>query len=182
MYQEYEEFLNGLKSVASEEDFENSDFLVNVRNDIKGIYNRIDPSIRMDLQKKGITFVKNIYTGFDTEYYKKSKSRNELLSVQLTVSTRVILQVPFHTDYKLTVVDPQTSKRRDVPKIRGILRNNIESDIETLIKNIRFMKSGVYDASVRIISRFLRNQDIKSIKNLDKGVESFIFDKKGLVS
>lgn len=48
----------------------------------RDIFTRIDPSIRFQLQKRGITLIQNVYTGFDTEFVcnDNQKYLNELIS------------------------------------------------------------------------------------------------------
>lgn len=79
---------------------------------LKDLFKLIDPSIRKHIQKRGITIIKNIYSGFDTEY-KKSKDnelRNDLISVQIATSTKIIIKLPMLARYKLSTIDAQTNK------------------------------------------------------------------------
>lgn len=47
---------------------------------------KLDASIRFHLRKQGLTFIKNTYTGFDTEFNNISLDRNSLVSVQLAIA------------------------------------------------------------------------------------------------
>lgn len=71
----------------------------------------LDPFIRVQMQRKGITFILNTYTGFDTEYTLKDEKKhlNRLLSVQLAVKARVIIKVPLYNLYDISYVHPLTS-------------------------------------------------------------------------
>lgn len=78
------------------------------------IYKLIDPSLRRYIQKRGITIIKNVYSGFDTEYKKKTENENEnendLISVQIATSTKVIIKIPTSQGYKLSTIDTLTNK------------------------------------------------------------------------
>src|SRR4051794_12075862 len=91
-----------------ESDLKESDLMVDFEVLIKNIFNRIDPSIRIKLQKRGISVIQNIYTGFDTEYKNKDAMFNELISVQLAVNTKTLLKVPKYSEYELSTLDTLT--------------------------------------------------------------------------
>jgi hypothetical protein len=54
----------------------------------------LDPSIREKLAKPSMSFIQNIYAGYDTEYQANyEKGLNDLLSSQLAVSTKTLLSI-----------------------------------------------------------------------------------------
>lgn len=55
-------------------------------------FNMLDPSVREKLAKPTISFIQNIYAGYDTEY-QAGDGFNELLSSQLAVSTKTLLSI-----------------------------------------------------------------------------------------
>jgi len=46
------------------------------------VFGLVDISIREGLRQRGITLIKNVYTGFDTEYKKLNTKYNKILSAQ----------------------------------------------------------------------------------------------------
>ena len=55
----------------------------------------LDNSISMSLKKRGIQFIHNRYSGFDTEYCNYSDDMfNTLVSAQLSVNSKTILKIP----------------------------------------------------------------------------------------
>jgi hypothetical protein len=69
------------------------------KNQITEVFNKIDPSIRVKLMKKGVSLIMNTYAGFDTEYVNIEMGLNKLLSVQLAASSKIILKIPKVTYY-----------------------------------------------------------------------------------
>lgn len=63
------------------------------------IYNSLDPAIRRHLTRRGISIIHNIYTGFDTEYDNIDERSNELLSVQLATTYKILLKLPLRTEF-----------------------------------------------------------------------------------
>src|SRR6266516_2277539 len=87
-----------------------SDLMVNFEELTKNIFSRIDPSIRIKLQKRGISVIQNIYTGFDTEYKCIKPGYNDLISVQLAVNTKNLLKIPKYSEYELSTLDTLTGE------------------------------------------------------------------------
>lgn len=125
----------------------------------KKLLQTLDPSIREKLQKRGISVIQNVYTGFDTEYHLKSEEKylNHLLSVQLAVNTRLIVKLPKYTDFKLAYVHPLTSEVLPVAKNPKL--STIESSINLCIKTIRTLKFNTNDAVVNHIIQTLKKQE-----------------------
>ena len=72
----------------------------------------LDPFIRIQIQKRGITFIANTYTGFDTEFtlLKGEKHLNKLVSVQKAVQSRVFVKMPLYSSYDISYIHPLTSE------------------------------------------------------------------------
>jgi len=72
----------------------------------------LDPFIRIQLQKRGISIIENTYTGLDTEYILKDsqKNLNELLSIQTAVRARYLIKIPLYNTYDISYVHPLTSE------------------------------------------------------------------------
>jgi hypothetical protein len=82
------------------------------KNIIQKLYSLLDPSIRLKIQKRGISVIQNIYTGYDSEFVLKDvrKHLNELLSLQLALNTRTIVKIPLYKPYEISYVHPLTNK------------------------------------------------------------------------
>lgn len=76
------------------------------------LFASLDPFIRVQIQKRGITLTANTYTGFDTEYVVKNERQclNTLISVQSAIQTRVLVKVPLYNRYDISYVHPLTSE------------------------------------------------------------------------
>lgn len=84
------------------------------------LYDKLEPSIRKSLIKKGITITNNIQNGFDTEYENQDTRINKLLSVQMAVNVITYLRIQLHTNYKLSNVHTLTNKSYDISKDRNL--------------------------------------------------------------
>lgn len=60
------------------------------------LYDKLEPSLRKSLLKKGITITHNIQNGFDTEYENKDTKTNKLLSVQMAINVITYLRIQLH--------------------------------------------------------------------------------------
>jgi hypothetical protein len=89
---------------------ESSDTQVDLMELMSKIYKFLDPSLRRYIQKRGVTIIKNVYSGFDTEYKNKDEKLNNLISVQIATSTKIIIKLPLLSSYKLSIIDAQTNK------------------------------------------------------------------------
>lgn len=76
------------------------------------LINRLDPYLRLQVQKRGMTIFQNVYTAFDTEYELESykKSMNKLISTQIAVQARTIIKVPLFKPLDISYVHPLTSE------------------------------------------------------------------------
>lgn len=155
---------NRIKLLETELEFgDKVSYLVDKSSDFenlgKKLLQTLDPSIREKLQKRGISVIQNVYTGFDTEYHLKSEEKylNHLLSVQLAVNTRLIVKLPKYTDFKLAYVHPLTSEVLPVAKNPKL--STIESSINLCIKTIRTLKFNTNDAVVNHIIQTLKKQE-----------------------
>lgn len=76
------------------------------------LINKLDPFIRAQVKKRGITIFQNVYTGFDTEYELSNyhNSLNELISTQVAVQARTIIKIPLYKPIDISYVHPLTSE------------------------------------------------------------------------
>lgn len=82
---------------------------------INGLYSKLDPFIRFQLQKRGITIIQNVYVGFDTEFEMEDQQKhlNRLLSVQHAVQSRTLVKVPLYTLQNISYIHPLTNDLYD---------------------------------------------------------------------
>jgi len=94
------------ESILYNDELEEIDYIL---SDLKS---RMDPFIRFKMQKRGISIVQNIYSGFDTEFELISyeKSQNKLISLQLALTTKTYLKIPLNSVQNLSYVHPLTSE------------------------------------------------------------------------
>lgn len=85
----------------------------------KKLFNSLDPSIRKMIQKRGISIVQNIQTGFDTEYVNKDAMFNSLLSVQLATNTQTYLKLPTNSPYTLSTLNTLTNETYSIEQGKG---------------------------------------------------------------
>lgn len=71
----------------------------------KLLFSRLDPSIRHFLRRPGISIFQNTYSGFDSEFTNKDIGSNQLVSVQLAVSTKTYLKLPRVRSYQLASLE-----------------------------------------------------------------------------
>jgi hypothetical protein len=122
----------------------------------RDLFERLDPSIRLYLVKRGISIKENVYVGFDTEFTKIGLCTNRIVSSQLAVSSKIYLKVPRLDVYKLAKVDEQTNKLILLTKSSsGLKYSKVESSIQSCIVQLRQLKFGGYDNSMKILTECL---------------------------
>ena len=116
-------------------------------------FNKIDPSIRVKLMKKGVGIIGNTYVGYDTEYTNIDIAQNQLLSMQLAVSSRVILKLPRITPYKWSGIDTLRGIVYELVRCDKVVNyTKLLDDINTRINKICDVKYGDLDASLSLIT------------------------------
>jgi len=152
-----------------------SDLMVDFEILNKYIFSRIDPSIRIKLQKRGISVIQNIYTGFDTEYKNKDVKYNELITVQMAINTKSLLKIPKYSEYELSTLNTLTG---EVYKINKDLEQDfkysiVEKSLNRSINEIRYLKFKENDASVFILKEGLKHFNYPFIEKDDAFIFSF---------
>src|SRR5947209_1469094 len=139
----------------------------------KEVYSKLDSSIRTKLQKKGITIIQNIYTGFDTEFKNIDLKYNELLSVQLALNTKILLKLPIvDEDYYFSSVETLTGKVFPINcTSEKVKYEDILEEINISIKEIRMLKYKTIDESINFL---IKNLKLKNVPYIIKN-ESIIF-------
>lgn len=72
----------------------------------------LDPFLKVQIRKRGVSIIQNIYTGFDTEYeiIDEGKNLNKLISIQIALQTRTLVKVPLNSIQDISYVHPLTSE------------------------------------------------------------------------
>lgn len=170
----YEYSLKTMYKMEQDSEIE-SDLMVDFEELVKNIFSRIDPSIRIKLQKRGISILQNIYTGFDTEYVNKGDPNlNELLSVQLAVNTKSLLRIPKYSEYELSTIDTLTGEVYKLDKdTEDFNFSMVEKSLNRSIKEIRFLKYKENDTSILILIKGLQFLKFPFFEKEDSFVFSF---------
>jgi hypothetical protein len=76
------------------------------------MFAKLDPFIRFQLQKRGVTIIQNSYVGFDTEFEMENqqKHQNKLVSSQIAVQSRTLIKVPLYTIQDVSYIHPLTNE------------------------------------------------------------------------
>lgn len=143
---------------------------------MKDLYNKLDPVIRVKIMNRGISVIKNIYTGFDTEYQLVSLTENKLLSVQLAVNTKIILTLPLVTDFTMGRMNPHTGVKYVVELDNSkYYFKDLESDINEKIKEVRDLKYYNKDFSIQLLIDQLKKRGVQYVVKDD--CISFSFER-----
>jgi len=149
------------------DDYNDNDFYHDLINLRKKFYQKLDPSIRKGLQKRGISIVQNLNTGFDTEYVNLDNKNNKLLSVQFAQVVQNYVKLPLNSRYKLSKINPVTEV---VYRVKTTVSFDYEM-LENLIANhIEIIRNFVFDNVDKEIEKLIDN-----LKN-DSNLKYFIKD------
>jgi hypothetical protein len=130
----------------------------------KNLYSRLETSIRSQLQKSGISIIKNVYTGFDTEYKNIDTETNQLLSVQIATTSKVIIKLPKQNMYDLSGINTLSNiKYRYNLNLSSVKFDyeRVQLIINDLIAQIRILKFGFYDSMINILTEGLKESPLK---------------------
>jgi len=122
------------------------------------IFQKLDPSIRKSLQKRGITLLQNVETGFDTEYVNKDLVTNKLLSVQLAQVVQMYLKLPLINAYELRYINPSNEAEYPVKKTNRFAYNLVESIIDNHIVLLRRLSFGDLDTKLLNLINILKQE------------------------
>jgi len=155
------------------------DLIENYKEFIRIIMTKIEPSIKHKIRKGGITIIHNTYTGYDTEYQNKDLKYNNLLTVQLAVTTRINLKIPLIKEYQFSQIDTLTGKMYCIKVDR---ESSLDYDlilklINNNINGIRSTKYKGYDLSLNKIVGYLKNKNIPHIEIEEKSSILFSFER-----
>jgi len=139
----------------------------------KLIHQKLDPSIRKGLQKRGISLIQNLNTGFDTEYVNLNNKNNKLLSVQFAQVVQNYIRIPLSTRYKLIKINPLTEAKYPVKTTSSFDYNLLENIIANHIEQIRNLE---FDNIDMIFENMINNlKSDSSLKYFIKNDDYIIF-------
>ena len=175
------ESLNTMVNVYfDEESLEMIGDLDNLKVDLTS---RLDPYLKMQLQRRGVTIIENTYTGFDTEYelLNEHKCLNTLISMQFAVQSRTLIKIPLYKTLDISYVHPLTSEitsfyKPNLYQLSGDNQNENEKDGKTL-NEMNLINSCLRSTIEKMRGRFTTHDEINrkmidGLKNV-KGVYSF---------
>ena len=145
------------------------------------IRNSFESFMKIGLKRSGISISQNTYTGFNSEYQYKGDKFNTLISVQLAVSSRIILKLPTPVNkYKLFGVNSFTGDiyKLSIGKVH-LFNGHIFSRIDERIKFLRNILYPGYDYSMRKLLENLKTRD--GLTFVEKGEFTYFYLDKGLL-
>lgn len=98
----------------------------------------LDPVVKMVIQNRGVSAVKNIYVGYDTEYVSADyeKHLNKAVSYQLSLNHRVFVRVPQPMKFLIGEKDAKTGAFR-VKQDTTPFELDLQRSIDRLCKDYR---------------------------------------------
>lgn len=157
------------------------DLLLDFTNLSKLLASKLEPSIREKFSKRGISFINNIYTGFDTEYNAVDNTTNKLLTVQMSLTTSLLLKLPKKVEFnfeEFNVFTNDTYKKNaedlDLKK-SAIKIDYVKELINNCIDYYRLINNRLtYDQTIENITASLKENGIRYIDKND--CIMFVFD------
>lgn len=157
------------------------DLLLDFTNLSKLLASKLEPSIREKFSKRGISFINNIYTGFDTEYNAIDSTTNKLLTVQMSLTTSLLLKLPKKVEFnfeEFNVFTNDTYKKNaedlDIKK-SAIKTDYVKELINNCIDYYRLIKNRLtYDQTIEKITTSLKENGVRCIDKNDCII--FVFD------
>lgn len=142
--------------------------------------NTLESYIRLSLSRGGISINQNIYTGFDTEYVNVSEEENELLSVQLMVTSRLVLKFPRVLDfYEVCGVNTVTNEVYTLNQVNKYI--DLDYVNENMNLRIKFLRSILYPGFDDSISKLIKGLKEMGVKSIIKDECTYFMFEKGLL-
>ena len=136
------------------------DLKLDLLNLIDSVYYFLDSSIKIKLNNPGLVITQNIYTGFDTEFYKDNTEQNKIVSAQLAICTKTYLKIPIYKDDSLTTLhplkdelfEPSTTTVMNSTKVESLMNDLLKiaksKDIHMLEKSINKLVNGLVSSKI----------------------------------
>jgi len=142
------------------------------------LFNKLDPSLRDKLMKRGVSMSLNTNVGFDTEYIQEGSITNTLVSAQLAVNSRVLLKIPFNVPYEFASVNSLKGGRHEFSMIsKKVDYESILTNLRTRMDFLRLLKYGVSDYSLGHIITTLKERGYPYSVSLERGFITFAFPR-----
>ena len=169
------------EKIKEEPGFEEyTEHLVEVKNLGMLIFNKLDPSLRLKLMKRGVSLLLNTNAGYDTEYVEdEDKAMNNIqVSAQLAVSSHIVLRIPLNILYEYEGVE---TLRGSVYKLKNESKcldyDKILNDLRYRLERLRGIKYGISDFCLNEIVKYLKEKEIPYSESLESGFVSFSFPR-----
>lgn len=139
------------------------DIFFDYSNLMKRLYISLDPCIKQVIQRRGLTLLKNVYAGYDTEYTVDNfeKHHNKLISCQVAVNHKIFLRVPQKIEFQIGEIDAKTGELR-VHKTPGKFEKIIELSIRRVCEKIRRLTAGSLDEFTQSLIKRLQADSVEN--------------------
>jgi len=121
----------------------------------------------------------NIYCGFDTEYKNIEMGKNKILSAQWAVNSKIVLTVPYLSDYDLSSVNTQSGEIFPINTMwfnqDKIQFESLQDEIRDFISKVRSKRYSSNDRSIKALTIGLINKGVPYF--IDNGKISFSFPR-----
>jgi hypothetical protein len=150
-------YLFTIESLQLDEELGDLELIGDLKTKERELFERLDPSIRHYLVKRGISLKENTYIGYDTEFTKNTSEENSLVSVQLAVCTKTYVQIPKLKMYQISILDEKTNRViKQSKNSESFNYSKIELSIQRCIEGVRLLKYEQYDRGILILSESLK--------------------------
>lgn len=143
----------------------------------------LDPSIRQHLIRKRIKIIPETYAGYDTEYVPEDWGKNKLLSVQLSISGGIKVEVPLPRAYTIEGVNTLTAETylKSEDSVPACLDKELLTKIiQNLINTNRLLLFSNNDENMIALCNYLINDKIELIDQYNRTEKGMIFQFKKL--
>ena len=141
------------------------------------LFSSLDPFLRVQIQKRGITIFSNTYTSFDTEYtlLDSTKFLNKLVSTQVAVQTRLFIKVPMYRRYDISYVHPLTSEVTTFHKPKNLSWCDKAGSEERTI-----VEMGLLNESLKYSVDSIRKSKFETHDKIMNELTSYLEDVQGI--
>jgi hypothetical protein len=138
-------------------------------------FERIEPSIRMKITRTLPKIHRRYYAGFDTEYQGIDTGVNRLLSVQLSVTGDIAIELPKFKEYDFESLHTQSQESYLTNTKLKMDRLKMDSTrvlkiINSYILGVRDLKFGDYDEKIKYYYKILKEQGFEIVESDFKSV------------
>lgn len=157
------------------------DFWTDLKTIKREVKRRLHPYLNRRIAKRGISIVLNTFSGFDSEFELSSSKdmKNDLLSIQLAVTTSMYFKVPLQTGKAIE------SKDLNIVGVCPIGENKclnvIVKSIEEALTKIRFIENGDNDNFIQVLIDYLDKMDGVS-NTITDDIKTYLFPKTDVVT